>query len=45
MDELRATAADWQKQFHTLKDRIEALGLHVYYDAAGLPAIQKEPEC
>lgn len=40
MKELESEAADWQGQFHTLKSAIESLGLEVYYDDQGWPAVK-----
>jgi hypothetical protein len=37
--ELRATAVDWQEQFHQLKSAIEAHGLRVEYGNKGEPVV------
>jgi hypothetical protein len=38
--ELRALAADWQRQFHTLKDAVEKVGITVSYGENGQPTIR-----
>jgi hypothetical protein len=41
--ELRATAKDWQWQYHTLKEAIECLGYVVLYDEHGAPTVKSRP--
>lgn len=40
VEELRDTAAEWQKQFHTLQSAIEKEGFEVFYDDNGSPAVK-----